>query len=560
MSATVARTNQGKMRSSNKKSILKRPIPAQLPLSPTWHSATDSSFPFRGINALLSPSNVPVEPTSPHVHFPPTPSMTTSHINVYSPGTYDRGSIQVSENELALPERGTRVYNNKRRTIPTNIPSDVQDENRNTTVKPTRASKVFQSRPASAVRFEPLALHSPVAATTSPSSAGFPVSPYPYTASPLSASFFPAADKTTMPFSPREFVNARNKENGSRCCPPSRVARKRGRRPAALKVPAVVMNPFRVFTPVVNVDIGLSPVLESSPTSAAASDTDNRLSSAFWKSVSLVDLNEEEDEVEGCMYPLSAVSMQDELAKDIKGTSNMMMKRNLDLNLDLDLSSPVDEDMESPAPVLFGRADGTLWSPGLPSRMPVSAASTEMTMYTASAGYNASPAFFSPMPTPSNNAVHSFSAHRASFGQRMGAVSRMGFNSPGFNFNGSLSLNDTQETGLNSPAPFRGNPMMSPLADAFVSVTSPGFMQSPSFASLQSPFAGLQSPSTRMFGALAQHHGLGFTSPSPMGESFPSFAVAATKIDQFEIPALGFPAKVLMGADVEGRSRVINAV
>jgi len=46
---------------------------------------------------------------SPHVHFPPTPTLTSTH-PAYSPRTYDRAPIAISPNPCALPERGERMY------------------------------------------------------------------------------------------------------------------------------------------------------------------------------------------------------------------------------------------------------------------------------------------------------------------------------------------------------------------------------------------------------------------------------------------------------------------
>jgi hypothetical protein len=46
---------------------------------------------------------------SPHVHFPPTPTLTSTHA-AYSPRTYDRAPIAISPNACALPERGGRTY------------------------------------------------------------------------------------------------------------------------------------------------------------------------------------------------------------------------------------------------------------------------------------------------------------------------------------------------------------------------------------------------------------------------------------------------------------------
>ncbi|KDR85975.1 hypothetical protein GALMADRAFT_219030 [Galerina marginata CBS 339.88] len=69
-------------------------------------------------NSVLSPSlfNNPLPYASsshipplesPHVHFPPTPILTRMGMT-HSPFSYDRGSITVSPNVCALPERGER--------------------------------------------------------------------------------------------------------------------------------------------------------------------------------------------------------------------------------------------------------------------------------------------------------------------------------------------------------------------------------------------------------------------------------------------------------------------
>ncbi|TFK69886.1 hypothetical protein BDN72DRAFT_839791 [Pluteus cervinus] len=46
---------------------------------------------------------------SPHVHFPPTPTLTSIEIT-HSPSVYDRAPIVVAPNACALPERGGRFY------------------------------------------------------------------------------------------------------------------------------------------------------------------------------------------------------------------------------------------------------------------------------------------------------------------------------------------------------------------------------------------------------------------------------------------------------------------
>jgi hypothetical protein len=56
-------------------------------------------------------------PTTPHVHFPPTPALTSTH-TTHSPFIYDRAPIVVSPNICALPERGGRMYSPQTSPIP----------------------------------------------------------------------------------------------------------------------------------------------------------------------------------------------------------------------------------------------------------------------------------------------------------------------------------------------------------------------------------------------------------------------------------------------------------
>ncbi len=57
---------------------------------------------------------------SPHVHFPPTPSL-QSITFTHSPNSYDRAPIVVSPNSCALPDRDERVYNIPSPTSPASI-------------------------------------------------------------------------------------------------------------------------------------------------------------------------------------------------------------------------------------------------------------------------------------------------------------------------------------------------------------------------------------------------------------------------------------------------------
>jgi len=72
------------------------------PILKSQRSSSDP-FPFSSHPAL----------ESPHVHFPPTPILTSTY-SADSPNTYDRAPIDVAPNLCALPERGDRVLTSRR--------------------------------------------------------------------------------------------------------------------------------------------------------------------------------------------------------------------------------------------------------------------------------------------------------------------------------------------------------------------------------------------------------------------------------------------------------------
>lgn len=83
------------------RSILK--LKSKSSSTPTSHRSQSSSCPYP-FEALPPP------PLSPHVHFPPTPTIVSSTHTTHSSSIYDRAPIAVSPNSCELPERGGRVY------------------------------------------------------------------------------------------------------------------------------------------------------------------------------------------------------------------------------------------------------------------------------------------------------------------------------------------------------------------------------------------------------------------------------------------------------------------
>lgn len=77
-----------------------RPILKGLPSSFVSSETTSNPLPFSSCPNIID---------SPHVHFPPTPTLTSTEIT-HSSFTYDRAPIVVTPNICALPERGGRKF------------------------------------------------------------------------------------------------------------------------------------------------------------------------------------------------------------------------------------------------------------------------------------------------------------------------------------------------------------------------------------------------------------------------------------------------------------------
>lgn len=318
------------------RSILKRPSP--LPLSP-------GPFPFSAsFSVSMSPG------MSPHVHFPPSPLMTSS-FSVFSPGTYDRSAIKVTPNPLAIPAWGERVFSPTEASFsaakrspaiipitkldsPLSVSSGAYDSGEIFTLPPilgTPRSLRFVSTPASRLRED-----------LGKALSSYPRSPYPS-----------APSSPVSPMHDKENVNSGAVVTRARSLTESKDGPlRRGRRPASLNVPTP-----RVATPRVTVtsplsQLFLSPVVESpmrtatkteaQPAVTEAETTPNsaRLSRAFWQSVSLAP--EDATTSHAQSYPTSA-----------------------DMLEPLDGSTPMSS---VTPPFIFGTRDGALWSPGLPRR------------------------------------------------------------------------------------------------------------------------------------------------------------------------------------------------
>jgi len=83
--------------------VAPRPILKTLPQSDAFQPSTSNALPFASCHI------VGFQPQFRHVHFPPTPTLTSTAMT-HSPFVYDRAPISVTPNACALPERGGRMY------------------------------------------------------------------------------------------------------------------------------------------------------------------------------------------------------------------------------------------------------------------------------------------------------------------------------------------------------------------------------------------------------------------------------------------------------------------
>jgi hypothetical protein len=311
--------------------------------------------------AIFSPSKkdcLSPAPLSAHVHFPGTPSLTAT-FTTHSPNSYDRAPICVAPNPCELPPRGDRVYEplenifspkkSKFRSKKAKYPSDVTIHDSITSILESSGSSdesdnYVYTKPKSAMSVK-FALHAPPSPIPRAQSKeeiekALTFLPYPLSPYPRSLGKENNAKKALSPEKGevrREVKRANSlavpSPEGRTVTPVRPVQTKKIlRRPAELNLsePSLMRPP------------GLWPVLSSVPESPASTgitldvpssvtgsdghgEGSSELSAAFWLSVTVEETPEE-------VVPVS--------------------------------------------PFLFGRSDGSLWSPGLPRKS--RASSTDM--------------------------------------------------------------------------------------------------------------------------------------------------------------------------------------
>ena len=350
------------------KPILKRP--SSLPLSPRSQTASFS--------VLVSPRAQGLK--SPHVHFPSSPSQLIATIVTYSPGSYDRGSISVAPNPLALPGWGERVYSpsiegfklsaapKPFRTLgyqASPVVTDFEDPRSPKLQPPAPVAKKGNAHTAN--NYVQFAAFTSTHTRTRPSRgldkalASYPRSPYPSApitpsevmelgpggASAKSDGDIEEVRGRQWPTEREPSDNIPTQSERARARERSMEKRKRNKKGLTLSGRSTLFGGAASFTPIP------SPLGRSIFSPAVQPSTLNRvnkpaplamdaLTEEFWHSVSLQRSVDSADEpmVTALEYPESAVEYEEKLDIDMRSASQ-------------------------PA-LMYGSADGTVWSPGLP--------------------------------------------------------------------------------------------------------------------------------------------------------------------------------------------------
>jgi len=298
------------------RSILKRP--GVLPPSPVYPSASFSAQASPRLN-------------SPHVQFLPSPSL-VSTFSAHSAASYDRAPISVSPLErnywtsmegfkLSAPPKTFRSF------------SSAQNSPAITDFEDPRSPKMKPSAKQTALRFATFTSNQTVthpSQTLAKSLASYPRSPYP--SAPLTPSV-QAEVVTQWPKDRDASDNLTLRPRSSSLELPRR--NKKGLTLAPSTVAPVAPTPSSlgrsVFSPSVS---SINGVKKPAPL-----DLEYRLSEDFWQSLSLEESAKTDDEVmvTALEYPVSAMEYE--------------------RKMDADTSTPQ---------IMYGNADGVLWSPGMP--------------------------------------------------------------------------------------------------------------------------------------------------------------------------------------------------
>ncbi|KAF8971785.1 hypothetical protein BDZ97DRAFT_1785124 [Flammula alnicola] len=322
------------MKNGSTKSILRRPAP--LALSPRSQAPPVSHTQVASFSVLLSPSAAKAL-SSPHVHFPPSPSQLIATFVAHSPGSYDRGPISVSPNPLSLPGWGERVYSpsvdgfklqaapKPFRSIsyqPSPVITDFEDPRSPKLQPPAKLNNTRSTN--NTIRFAARSLDKALSS--------YPRSPFP--SAPISPSEerglgpggASAADNETETRG-RQWSRTRDIPSASaRARANSLEERKRNKK---------------------NLTLGPGPAVASlnRPNKPAPLAMD-ALTQDFWQSISLepsaseASADLDEPMVTALEYPESAVEYEEKLDMTLRSASQ--------------------------PPLMYAGADGALWSPGLP--------------------------------------------------------------------------------------------------------------------------------------------------------------------------------------------------
>jgi hypothetical protein len=329
---------------------------------------------------------------SPHVHFPPTPVL-TSTITARSPKSGDRTAFIFSPSKEKFGDAQYLIFQPSAKLpadVPPSPPSDfsfASNSDSSASDSDDYATTVITSKH----RFIPKVPNSPIPHARSQqeidkalSFLPYPLSPFPRSpklksAPPTRPSFFKSVfrrdsdSKRSSPLAPQLSPSVGG--GGVKSLQTTFTKPKRSPRPAALIVPAT--SPYNVprFVPPGLWPHGtaLSPVVESPPSTPAvtlecpssdeASDaTTSTLRSAFWRSVSVQQSGSEDNDDNEI-----ARGSQDSLPTSVALVSPPVLSPEALLTPSVPSPDLLSPPPRSPYPIfMFGKKDKGLWSPRLP--------------------------------------------------------------------------------------------------------------------------------------------------------------------------------------------------